>query len=132
MKSAPRSNTGKYIVTPCTTSLKSMLAPCVPGTSELMHSLPYGAVPIVPKNGRSGISTLPILLLGMFSVPTFLRASSCQMKRVSSTGAVTIIVLYSGASAPKYGIAPPQPHSRFRPILSMCTFSVSPGSAPST
>src|SRR2546430_8319558 len=28
---------------------------------------PYGAVPIVPKKGRRGISTLPILLLGMGS-----------------------------------------------------------------
>src|SRR6059058_1804100 len=42
MKSAPRSNTGKYMVTPSTTSLKSMLAPWVPGTSVLMHSSPYG------------------------------------------------------------------------------------------
>ncbi len=101
MNSAPRSNTGKYIVTPWTTSLKSMLAPCGPGTSELMHSLPLGAVPMVPKNGRSGISTLPILLLGMLSVPTIRDLSRRQMNRWSSTGGVSIMVLYSGARAPK-------------------------------
>src|SRR5580692_3252644 len=49
MNSAPGSNTGKYRVAPCTTSLKSMLAPCAPGTSELMHSLPDGAVADRPK-----------------------------------------------------------------------------------
>ena len=92
------------MVTPSTTSLKSMFAPCGPGTSELMHSLPGGAVPIVPKNGRSGTSTLPILLFGRSSMPTFLSASRCQMNSLSGTGSVIIAVLYSGASAPKYGI----------------------------
>src|SRR5260370_10926686 len=42
------------------------------------------------------------------------------------------MVLYSGASAPKYGMAPPQPQLRLSVILSMWTFNVSPGSAPST
>src|SRR5919108_2606083 len=132
MNSAPRSNTGKYIVTPWITSLKSMLAPWVPGTSELMHSLPYGAVPIVPKNGRIGTSALPILLLGRFRTATFRERSKRQMNSVSSTGGVTIMVLYSGASAPKYGMAPAQPQSRFRAILLIVTLRVSPGSAPST
>src|SRR5919201_4272464 len=109
-----------------------MLAPCVPGTSELMHSLPYGAVPIVPKKGRIGTSALPILLLGRSTTATLRERSKCQMNSVSLTGGVTIIVLYSGASAPKYGIAPAQPQSRFSAILLIVTFSVSPGSAPST
>ncbi len=86
MNSAPGSNTGKYMVTPSTTSLKSMFAPCGPGTSELMHSLPAGAVPIVPKNGRSGTSTLPILLLGRSSVPTLRFLSRRQTNRRSGTG----------------------------------------------
>ena len=69
------------MVTPATTSLKSMFAPCGPGLSELMHSFPAGAVPMVPKNGRIGTSTLPILLFGMSSVATLRFLSRCQMNR---------------------------------------------------
>ena len=43
-----------------------------------MHSFPAGAVPIVPKNGRSGTSTLPILLLGMSRVATLRFLSRCH------------------------------------------------------
>ena len=132
MNSAPGSNTGNCIVTPATTSLKSMFAPCGPGSSELMHSFPAGAVPIVPKNGRSGTSTLPILLLGRSSVPTLRFLSRCQTNSRSGAGGVTIAVLYSGASSPKPGIEAPQPKSRLRSMLSIWTTSVSPGSAPST
>ena len=89
------------MVTPSTTSLKSMFAPCEPGTSELMHSLPPGAVPMVPKNGRNGTSTLPILLFGRSSVPTLRLRSRRQTNSLSGTGGVIIAVLYSGASAPK-------------------------------
>jgi len=78
-----------------------MFAPCDPGTSELMHSLPDGAVPMVPKNGRSGTSTRPILLLGSSRMPTRRLRSSRQMNSLSGAGGVNIMVLYSGASAPK-------------------------------
>jgi hypothetical protein len=53
------------------------------------------------------------------------------MNSLSGAGSVIIAVLYSGASAPKYGIDAPQPKSRFRLMSSMWTTSVSPGSAPS-
>ena len=52
-----------------------------------MHSLPAGAVPIVPKNGRSGTSILPILLFGRSSVPTRRLRSMRQMNSRSGTGA---------------------------------------------
>src|SRR5262249_43089652 len=97
-----------------------------------MHSLPPGAVPMVPKNGRIGTSTLPILLLGMSTVAVLRALSICQMNRRSGAGCVTIAVLYSGASRPKPGIDAPQPQSRLGSTLSRCTTSVSPGSAPST
>ena len=57
-----------------------------------MHSFPAGAVPIVPKNGRSGTSTLPILLLGMSSVAALRLLSRCQTNSRSGTGGVTIAV----------------------------------------
>ena len=95
------SNTGNCIVTPATTSLKSMFAPYAPGKSELMHSFPAGAVPIVPKNGRIGTSTLPTLLFGMSRVAVLVFLSRCQMNRWSGTAGVTSMVLYSGARAPK-------------------------------
>ena len=107
------------MVTPATTSLKSMFAPCGPGWSELMHSLPAGAVPIVPKNGLIGTSTLPILLLGKSTVAVFRPLSMCQMNSLSGTAGVTIAVLYSGASNPKPGIEAPQPQSRLGSIVSI-------------
>ncbi len=67
---------------------------------------------MVPKNGRSGTSTWPILLFGRSSTPTFLLASRCHMNSRSGAGSVIMAVLYSGAKAPKYGIDAPQPKSR--------------------
>src|SRR5262249_19863879 len=100
--------------------------------SELMHSLPAGAVPIVPKNGLIGTSTLPILLLGKSSVAGLWLLLVWQTNIRAGAGGVTIAVLYSGASSPKPGIEAPQPQSRLGSTLSRWTTSVSPGSAPST
>src|SRR5256886_8569632 len=51
-----------------------------------MHSFPPGAVPMVPKNGLIGTSTLPILLFGMSRVATLRLLPRCQMNRRSGTG----------------------------------------------
>ena len=108
----------------------SMLPPNASGTSALRTSPPAGATPIVPCIGSIGRSAVKSLLRAWKRQVRAAR-SSCQIHMSSSSGSLSSAVRWVPVSAPNSGTVVDAAQSLAGSMLTKCTATVSPGSAPS-